>query len=287
MEKLKFDDLEEKDHVYSTVTKKFIPSPIKIDYVKKTYKFAYDMTFGEKGEHRKNREKSLDDRNIKQIFLDAFEGKLAEFCFYNSYISFNDINNISPVDVNCYKKNKWDEVDFITKKNGVDKYIGIKSSKEKAKVLLLETSSWIKGGAYKYGKDNKPCKYDAIVFVRIKYNFDKKDDPHLEDLLNSMSDLFKSKEDDNTYKIKIETFNKELEKILLSKSWFYDIPGFITNEDLCFIIDNNKIMKQGYYFNQKVKKYIIKADNYYIQIKNLRPWITNAKRPESAPQSSE
>lgn len=287
MNDLIFHDLKENNHVYKTIRKPFKKNPINIEYVLDSYHFAYNMTFGEQGEHRINRENSLDNRNIKQIFLDAFEGKLAEFCFHDSYIKFNDEKNISPVDTECWKKNKWDKYDFTTTKNGKTNYIGIKSSKDKAALLLLETSSWIEGGAYKYGENKQPCKYDAIVFVRIKYNFYQKDDLPLFNLLNSMSSLFLSKEDDIEYKRKIEIYSQDLEKKLLSKKWFYDIPGYITNKKLCFIIDNKKIIHKGYYFNKKDNDHIIKAENYYIQLIDLYPWFTNAKYSESALQSSE
>ena len=130
------------------------------------------------------------------------------------------------------KLKKWDSIDFITEKNGKTNMIGIKSSKDKAKLLMLETNAWMDGGYYKFGKDNKPCKYDAIVFVRIKYNFDN----HIQSLLQEMAELFNENENESIYEDNIISKKDELEKKILSKKWFFDIPGYITNEDLCYII---------------------------------------------------
>lgn len=49
--------------------------------------------------------------------------------------------------------------------------------------------------------------------------------------------------------------------------WSYDIPGFITHEDLCYVIKNEHIIKQGSILNGSTK---IDADNYYVQTGDMR-----------------
>ena len=49
---------------------------------------------------------------------------------------------------------------------------------------------------------------------------------------------------------------------LLNKNWEYDIPGFITGEQLIYAINNNFVINQGDMLNGNTK---MDAQNYYIQ----------------------
>ena len=49
------------------------------------FAFAYDMTFGGKGKHRQRRSGGKKYRTNGEIFVDAFQGKIAEFGFYNYF----------------------------------------------------------------------------------------------------------------------------------------------------------------------------------------------------------
>ena len=236
------------------------------------FNFSYDITFGHKGEQRKNRSGSDEERALGQIFANTLEGKLAEFAFYKVYKRLFPSNEINKPELNCWELGIWDLSDFITKKSGETKEnkIAIKSSKKKSKLILLETKDWDENGEY----IPNHCKYDFIVFVRVRNEF--------ENILHNKGILFMNEYD------RTELLNL----IFLQKKWDFDIPGFITNEELIYIIKQGFILKKhsllGY------SKTDMKVDNYYIQIQELHKniekeyrKITNAKRPESAPQSSE
>ena len=53
------------------------------------FDFAYDMSFGERGEHRDSRSGGKMHRTKGQIFINAFQGKLAEFALYRFLEHYN------------------------------------------------------------------------------------------------------------------------------------------------------------------------------------------------------
>ena len=67
---------------YIPRTKNFNPIEIKRDYVNETLDFAYAMTFGKDGEHRRYRSGGTHTRKNGEIFCDTFQGKLAEYFVY-------------------------------------------------------------------------------------------------------------------------------------------------------------------------------------------------------------
>ena len=57
-----------------------------------------------------------------------------------------------------------------------------------------------------------------------------------------------------------------LKDILIGEEWTYDCPGYISYDELCFIIKNNYIIKKGILLNGKMP---MDAENYYVQAGSL------------------
>ena len=109
--------------------------------LERTFDFAYEMSYG-KGYHRVNRPDSSDNRSKGDIFINAFQGKLAEYAV-KEYLKDQGIICTEP-DVGVYGKGKWDSFDLECQGN----YIAIKSTKAKGNLLLLETNDWNENGDY-------------------------------------------------------------------------------------------------------------------------------------------
>jgi len=60
---------------------------------------------------------------------------------------------------------------------------------------------------------------------------------------------------------------KEISDLFSNVKFEFDIPGFITNEDLVYLIKNNYIIRKGQYLNGKTK---MDASNYYCQCSDMR-----------------
>ena len=69
-----------------------------------------------------------------------------------------------------------------------------------------------------------------------------------------------------------DTLNKNTEKILFEEinnnDWLFNIPGYVTQEDIISIIKSNNIILKDQYLNSF--KTQMDADNYYIQAGDLR-----------------
>lgn len=94
-----------------TNIKKFIPLPnFKSKSVEQAFNFAYDMSFGGKSAHRAYRSGGTKKRKNGQIFINTFQGKLAEFGIYNEFYK-NNIQIPYP-DLGTYDLGLWDKYDF-------------------------------------------------------------------------------------------------------------------------------------------------------------------------------
>lgn len=218
----------------------FIPvSTFKKETIKTTFDFAYEMSFGASGEHRDHRSGGTHIRKKNEIFANTFQGKLSEFAIYNTLYK---IFNLPKPDLSTYGLGEWDDYDFVID----DKKISIKSTKSFGNLLLLEKKDWNKSAEYIPNISKGKSVYDFFILVRIK--------PYCEDIFKDF---------------KFSDFqNKEnLKSKILSLTWEYDIPGFITKDDLKYAINNNYIIKQGEKLNGKVK---MDADNYYIQAGDMK-----------------
>lgn len=203
------------------------------------------MSFGHKGEHRCNRTGGIIKRRKGQIFINTFQGKLAELAFYN-FMS-NKGFKISYPDFKTYNLGIWDGADFIVADNNRSYLFSIKSTKFYGNLMLLETEDYNANGQYvpNIGKGNDF--YDYFSLVRIA--------PDSESLMKRHR-LFFLDECDKSY----------LEKIILNENWKYDIPGYITNQDLVNLINNNQIIPQGATLNNNTT---MDAENYYVETGNM------------------
>ena len=207
------------------------------------FDFAWNMSFGERGEHRPNRSGGENKRTPGEIFANAFQGKLAEF---GLQIKLNTMGlKCSTPDLNCYERGKWDSGDLkYQDRNGRWCLVSIKSVAKFSNLLLLETKDWDKTGLYRYGN----VTYDNTVLVRVS--------PDCKKLLK----------ENNLLKSKTENKN-QLYNLVKRNRWSFDIPGWISREDLVEIIQKKMIIHKGVELNGYMR---MDADNYYIHSGDLR-----------------
>lgn len=206
------------------------------------FEFAYEMAYGS-GEHRPFRSGGTKTRKAGEIFINAFQGKLAEYAICR-IIQSNQIE-INDPDTNIYGRGKWDSFDLEI--NNI--HIAIKSTKFYGDLLLLETKDWNRSGEYipNDGGINANI-YDIIVLVRL--------DPDGERIMKDNRLLYSSSA--NKYILK---------RIICDTRWGFDIAGFIIYEDLLKIIRENYVIPKGAKLNGSVK---MDAENYYIQSGDMR-----------------
>ena len=218
----------------------------KDDTIDRVFEFAYAMTFGE-GEHRDHRSGGSANRKKGQIFINTFQGKLSELGVYVTFFKENReaYAKLSEPDFNVYGLGEWDnsDIEFENIK------ISVKSTKFYGDLLLLEAKDWNKKGEYIPNLNiDKSTIYDFFVLVRIK--------PDSEKIM---------KENKLLYSNNIE--KKVLYSLIKSEQWEYDIAGYITNEDLKFLIYNDYVLPKKSLLNGKI---LMDAENYYIQSGDMR-----------------
>ena len=228
-------------------TKKFIPTQIERNYVNETLDFAYAMTFGKDGEHRKYRSGGSHTRKNGEVFCDTFQGKLAEYFVYQELISIG-VGCPKP-DIEKWGLGRWDDEDFSIN----DKLINVKSMAFFSNLLLLETKDWDETG--KYIPNNKS--YDYFFVVRIKPELKK--EFRNQGMLNS---------DDISF--------ERIKSIFEKHSFFADIPGYVTNSFLKEKIQEKQILPKGSMLNERIK---MDAENFYIlssdfeEFKNVKQFL--------------
>lgn len=208
-------------------------STLSNDTIISTFNFAYDMTFGELGEHRNHRTGGTHKRRNGEIFANAFQGKLAEFAIYE-YLSNKNIEMQKP-DLGVYQLGKWDVVDLEIN----NKSISIKSTKSFGNLLLLEKNDWDNNATYIPNKKS----YDFTILVRLN--------PFCEEIMKKNKLLYSD-----------EISKETLLGIITNETWGYDIPGFVTKDELIYIIQNEYIIPQDALLNGRIS---MDASNYYIQ----------------------
>ena len=235
------------NYLYSfSNTKNFISGKsVNASLVLKAFDFAYGMSFGNEGHHRDTRSGGNHPRKNGEKFADTFQGKLAEFAFWQE-LKKNSIETHEP-DVKKEPKGKWDTADFEFN----NFKIAVKSTKSFGQLLLLETADWDNEGLYIPNKESGHEKYDFIVLIRVK--------PHISDLLKQHRLLYSN-----------QTNKDFLKKIVLNNKFEYDIPGFITQLDLQAMIAHGYVIPKGTYLNRIDENNKMDAENYYIQSGNLR-----------------
>lgn len=213
----------------------------KVETVETVFDFAYQMTFGKLGAHRDHRSGGTHSRQNGEIFANTFQGKLAECAVSNLFYLLG--YDVSP-DFATYDLGIWDSVDLSV----AGHEISIKSTKSFGQLLLLETKDWDQNGIYIPNKDNGTGVYDIIIFVRL--------DPSCEDVLRDARLLNQN------------VANYDLLKhLLVARQWSYQCVGYITRDDLRYIIENEYVIPRNAMLNGRVR---MDADNYYVQAGDMR-----------------
>ncbi len=209
--------------------------------IDKVFEFAYAMTFGE-GEHRDHRTGGTMNRKKGQIFINTFQGKLSELGVYNEIFKSNTkaYAKLSEPDFDVYGLGEWDDSDIALEHIK----FSVKSTKFYGNLLLLETKDWNAKGEYIPNfETEKNCIYDYFVLVRIK--------PDGEKMMSANRLLYANEID-----------REVLYALIKSETWQYDLPGYISHEELKSLIHNDFILPQKSLLNGKIP---MDAENYYIQ----------------------
>lgn len=218
-------------------------SVLKNDTIKEVFDFAYDMAFTDKGQHRNYRSGGIYNRKNGEIFANTFQGKIAE-CAACDFFYVSGIDTTLKPDYTEMPEGEWDSYDLKVK----NKKIAVKSTKHFGQLLLLESKDWNEKGEYIPNLDRGNYEYDAFILIRIK--------PDCERLMRSKRLLYQN------------NINKtELFDLISDQIWEYDYAGFITKEDLIYIINNNYVLPQKAMLNGRTK---MDAENYYVQAGDLR-----------------
>lgn len=213
-----------------------------------SFEFAFGMSYGKKGAHRDSRSGGTMHRTLGQIFINTFQGKMAEFAVYR-YL----IKHLIPVekpDMEKYELGKWDSFDLECQ----GKRISVKSTKSYGDLLLLETKDWDKDGQYIPNLSEGKSVYDYTILVRFN--------PDGEQLMKQHNLLFQKECE----------IPADIQEILWEKvsgrNWSYDFPGFIYQSELVQMIQEQRIIPKGAMLNGKTK---MDAENYYFQTGNMHP----------------
>jgi hypothetical protein len=205
--------------------------------VKKCFDFSLSMTFKGDGEHRDHRSGGDWRRNNREIFVNTFQGKLAEFGLFE-FISSRNHQCLEP-DLDTWERGIWDSFDMDVE----GRKINIKSTKHFGNLLLLETKDWNSKGQYIPNNNVGENTYDFIFLVRIKPDVGK------------IIRLGENKD------------KRELLSKVLREKWYYDLPGYITHGDLLEIIQHSFVLPKKGMLNGKIQ---MDAENYYVQTGDLR-----------------
>lgn len=225
--------------------------------IRKTFDFAYEMA---PEYHREYRTGGSHERKPNEIFVNTFTGKLSEFALFELLPKYGIVAHAP--DLEIYPRNKWDTEDLvITSRNDVIYQLNVKSTKHFGHLLLLEQGDYDEKGIYT--PDNS--KSDFYFLVRLQFDLEKK--------LKSMrklydKDLMEEKQLQQLInEVILEVPLKEDNKDKKNNKIFYDVPGYITHEDLIHIINDKYLIEKGDYLRTTE----MDASNFYIQSGDFRP----------------
>lgn len=214
------------------------------------FDFAYDMTYGRTGEHRDHRSGGTLQRTLGQVFINTYQGKMAEFALYRFFLSRN-IQMEKP-DTGRYELGQWDSFDLECQ----GKHISVKSTKEYGNLLLLETKDWNDNGEYVPNVGQENSSYDYTILVRFS--------PDGEQIMKNNKLLYqKAEEIPCDIRHILEVNVRDIE-------WQYDFPGFIFHSELVKMIKDKHIIPKGALLNGRV---LMDAENYYFQAGNMHSLV--------------
>lgn len=210
-----------------------------LDDVGRCFDFAYGMTFGKQGAHRDHRSGGQSHRRLGEIFINTFQGKLAELALYNYVVRVGEMH-IEPPDMEMMGLTRWDSFDM-----NIEGYmINVKSTKRRGNLLLLETRDWDSEGRYMPNFESGCESYDYFVLARV--------DPDGEKILREKGLLYVDDADAT-----------ELSEAILSERWRVNLVGYITGEELVYeVIGAGLILPRNSILNRYTR---MDAENYYVQ----------------------
>ena len=208
----------------------------------KVFDFSYKMTFGKVGEHRSHRSGGEHNRNSVELYVNTFNGKLAEFGIYN-YFKGEGLVLREP-DLEKWELGKWDTVDLLI----YNKKINIKSTKFFGNLALYETKDWNEEGLYIPNIASDDGLYDYFALVRIS--------PNTDELNNVIMEISRE-----------GNFEEKLNNHIKNIKWSYDVPGYMTHKTMKWIIKNQRILPKNSLLNGKIR---MDAENYYIETGDLK-----------------
>ena len=208
----------------------------KHDTIRRVFDFAFDMTFGAKGEHRRHRSGGSLERSMGEVFANTFQGKLAECAACNLFYRID--KSVFP-DFSIAGLGVWDSVDLCVN----SKKIAVKSTKSFGNLLLLEQHDWDEQGRYIPNKEKKSESYDYFLLIRIQ--------PFCEDLMRMQRWLYADIVD-----------RDDLWEEISKHTWSYDYAGYISHQHFRYLIDNGYVISKGEVLQGGTR---FDADNYYVQ----------------------
>ena len=217
---------------------------------KECFDFAFDMSYAKIGAHRDSRSGGTAHRTMGQIFINTFQGKMAEFALYR-YLQSRQIDVEKP-DTEKYELGKWDSFDLDCQ----GKHFSVKSTKSYGDLLLLEVKDWNDDGEYKPNLPAGISRYDYTILVRFE--------PSGEDLMKKYRLLYQNENDIP------ENIKDILKEKIYNQNWAYDFPGFIYYSELVKMIRERRIIPQNAMLNGSTK---MDAENYYFQTGNMHSMI--------------
>jgi len=215
-----FARLTKSSNSYSINSKrKFNPlGQISSQDILQCFSFAYEMSFGEGGEHRLSRSGGSHRRRKGELFINTFQGKLTEFAFFR-YMEANGVPCSEP-DLKTYDLGRWDSCDLEV--SGCK--LNLKSTKFYGNLLLLETKDWNTQGQYLPNlSSGDVAEYDFFVLSRIA--------PDAEKLMKSSRLLYRDRANED-----------ELRARICDQSWEHDVAGWISKSEF------RKIIAAGLFF---------------------------------------
>ena len=226
--------------------------PLSEEFIRKAFIHAYRMAFTKEGHHRLHRSGGLIKRTPQEVFLNAFQGKLGEFGFYNYFTRIVEGFQCTEPDISVTPEGVWDNGDFtVINSKGLILKVAIKTTKFFGNLLLLETKDWNCDGVYVPSiQTEKIYKPDILTLVRIK--------PYLR--VWQVNSIIKD------WNISREDYEKLFIRVS-QENWEYDIPGCITSRDLREIIQNRYILPQKGVIG---KNTVMDAENYYVQAGDMK-----------------
>lgn len=145
--------------------KEFKPDKkLKAESILKCLNFATEMAYGDGHHKSQSFGGNTYNRNSAEIFINTFQGKLAELAVYNQLSNLGLRPDKLP-EFEVWGKGKWEDCDFTLKNETVR--CSVKSTKFFGNLLLLEKDRYNEKGEFLETEDLKPRHYDYTFLVRV------------------------------------------------------------------------------------------------------------------------